>query len=752
MADYLNIAGRVRTTASDGVAMEAQEVKDLNQNKSQQEINADVQTELGDRYTKEETYNREEIAELVDPTNYVSVVATNATTAVTDILPATGEADTIYRVGNWNGTQYDPTMYALYAWNGSAYVCLAVRSFVGEVYDISVNHPDGQGNPTPYADLTAALGTNGANIPADIRRGGMSIKFIQGTVQSSDNKYVKFFCTADEFTTDVTKWQGVDDKIGNSKNLVTSGAVKAYIKPITDTIKTDETDALYVSDSDGNVIAKIDANGLSVTDVRVKSNSNLVSILTLLLGKVDKDGNKVLSDNNFTDALKEKLENISPISGIFDSYTDSLYVCDNSGNIIAKFDSEGLKAYKIKDAVGDMRIADGYQLFTIGDSLSAANKWQAKCSQILGCTFDPAGNIMPGMQLSTGGTITSGGAKDSAFFRVKNLYDQNVITNQGEKAIIVFENVNDANASFAGNISDTPMVPTTPFETGITEAEFNVAYLDSIKAEHGEINAIVALERTVAGKKMTITNLPTVEGDIKIGTGYSGSGMFYYNIHVVPQATEAETLAYVVDKILEYNYTGVSDFQGDEDNEILFTCGNPDSETYLTFEDIGNTGMAVTIENTDSAKQSILKYFIGESLDNWSNLDYWKSGSYLNIYRAYKSCVQYVIEKFPKAKVFLSGFPYLKLTPSSYLLANGTYDYEQYHNDANSYYAKNESLFTVLKNLSDYYDIPYLDVAGNLGINLSNYGTYYNNNNVHPKDIGYERMGSVIASEIKKYL
>ena len=127
MSDYLNIAGRVRTTASDGVAMEAQEVKDLNLNKSQQEINADVQTELGDRYTKEETYNREEIEELVDPTNYVSVVATNATTAVTDILPATGEADTIYRVGNWNGTQYDPTMYALYTWNGTAYVCLAAR-------------------------------------------------------------------------------------------------------------------------------------------------------------------------------------------------------------------------------------------------------------------------------------------------------------------------------------------------------------------------------------------------------------------------------------------------------------------------------------------------------------------------------------------------------------------------------------------------------------------------------------------------
>lgn len=181
MADYLNIAGRIRTTASDGVAMEAQEVKDITINKSQQEINSDVQTELGDRYTKEETYSKEQVNDLITTpdVNYVSVVATNLTTAVTDLLPATGAADTIYRVGNWDGTQYDTTMYSLYAWNGSAYVCLAVRSFVGEVYDISANHPDGQGDPTPYADLTAALGTSGANIPSGIRRGGMSIKFIQ---------------------------------------------------------------------------------------------------------------------------------------------------------------------------------------------------------------------------------------------------------------------------------------------------------------------------------------------------------------------------------------------------------------------------------------------------------------------------------------------------------------------------------------------------------------------------------------------
>ena len=55
-------------------------------------------------------------------------------------------------------------------------------------FDISSYHAT-DGVLAKYADLTAALGTGGANIPDDLRKGGMSVKF----VQSSDNKYVQYF-------------------------------------------------------------------------------------------------------------------------------------------------------------------------------------------------------------------------------------------------------------------------------------------------------------------------------------------------------------------------------------------------------------------------------------------------------------------------------------------------------------------------------------------------------------------------------
>lgn len=89
-------------------------------------------------------------------------------------------------------------------------------SYSDGVFDISAY------NGTSYADLSAALGTDGANIPQNLRKGGMSVKF----VQSSDNKYVQYRLMSDSFNTTVTNWQGVDDEpTAGSKNFVYSDGV-----------------------------------------------------------------------------------------------------------------------------------------------------------------------------------------------------------------------------------------------------------------------------------------------------------------------------------------------------------------------------------------------------------------------------------------------------------------------------------------------------------------------------------------------
>jgi len=81
-------------------------------------------------YLKAETYTKTEVNSLVTTPNveYVTVTATQQTTAATDVLPETGSTDTIYRIANWGGSQYDNTVYSEYAWNGSAYVLLSIHS------------------------------------------------------------------------------------------------------------------------------------------------------------------------------------------------------------------------------------------------------------------------------------------------------------------------------------------------------------------------------------------------------------------------------------------------------------------------------------------------------------------------------------------------------------------------------------------------------------------------------------------------
>ena len=180
---------------------------------------------------------------LISPdTKYVTAVATAQTTSVTQVLPATGSTDTVYRVGKWDGTQYDATVYSEYAWFGSQYKLLATKEYgidttptagsenlitsgavaASIVYDISAAH-----SGAAYADLAAALGTNGSNVPDTVRKGGMSVKF----VCTYDNKYMQYRLMKDEWSTTVTDWQGVDaTPTAGSENIMNSYGTNTAIQ------------------------------------------------------------------------------------------------------------------------------------------------------------------------------------------------------------------------------------------------------------------------------------------------------------------------------------------------------------------------------------------------------------------------------------------------------------------------------------------------------------------------------------------
>jgi hypothetical protein len=87
----------------------------------------------------------------------------------------------------------------------------ALGAGVSVIYDISAAN-----NNQSYPDLQTALGIDGANIPQEYRKGGLTIKFIQSMPDSSDNKYVMYYFTGTKITgtqnpfLDDANWQRID--------------------------------------------------------------------------------------------------------------------------------------------------------------------------------------------------------------------------------------------------------------------------------------------------------------------------------------------------------------------------------------------------------------------------------------------------------------------------------------------------------------------------------------------------------------
>lgn len=121
---------------------------------------------------------------------------------------------------------------------------------------------------------------------------------------------------------------------GNISTVAGSVAAEKTRAETEEAKKLDHTltdDALVIADSNGNIIAKIDACGISSPDVLVGVDGNLVSVKTLIAKKIDQE----LAD-------------------------DSLEIMDSNGYVIFKIDASGVHSAKDKHAVACMVLGEYY--------------------------------------------------------------------------------------------------------------------------------------------------------------------------------------------------------------------------------------------------------------------------------------------------------------------------------------------------------------------------------------------------------
>ena len=129
--NYSYIPTRLKSAVKGGHVTGADQVIHDDKGQTVNVLLDNVEAGLQDRYTKSETYNKSELNNMITtPANkVVSTAATALTTDVTEVLPATGSADTIYRVGCWDGTQYTTNVYSEYAWKGTEYQFLCAKDY-----------------------------------------------------------------------------------------------------------------------------------------------------------------------------------------------------------------------------------------------------------------------------------------------------------------------------------------------------------------------------------------------------------------------------------------------------------------------------------------------------------------------------------------------------------------------------------------------------------------------------------------------
>lgn len=177
------------------------------------------------------------------------------------------------------------------------------------VYDVSEHNQTGGPNSDGKFTLEYILNQSNVDtlIPSAIRKGGMSIKF----VQSSDNNYVQFRYMGTAVTgnpnpfLDTANWQGVDDEpTAGSKNLVESGGTMNKLSVLYNKLVD-----LFINDATCKETVE---DGLFITDEQGYAIINLLNI-----------------DSEIPIEIKE-------ING------NGLVICDEQGNVYIDF-SKGIK-------------------------------------------------------------------------------------------------------------------------------------------------------------------------------------------------------------------------------------------------------------------------------------------------------------------------------------------------------------------------------------------------------------------------
>lgn len=81
-------------------------------------------------------------------------------------------------------------------------------------------------------------------------------------------------------------------------------------------------------------------------------------------------------------------------------------------------------------------------------------------------------------------------------------------------------------------------------------------------------------------------------------------------------------MQHVLDKILECQFTNVSDIDGGDGESVIFAPDTGDTIN-VSFEDVGSTGMTMTKTTGVTGQYKMYKFFVGDDVADWEDATKW---------------------------------------------------------------------------------------------------------------------------------
>lgn len=571
------------------------------------------------------------------------------------------------------------------------------------VFDISAYNLTND-QPTPYADLEAALGNNGENVPEAVRKGGMQVKFIQGSVGSSDNKYVQYRLMSDEWSTNTDDWSFCGDDVLEEN--------PEFIKAV--------TDKKY------KVLYGVRKNGDFFFGAGCPKQ-----IRDAIDTKVDKESGKSLIDEDF--ASMQSFEDNQEWLQVFTDRNGKIIEGTKKDKKVINLPLECPTLDKIRDSIPWY----GKTAITLGDSHSQRREeWMPKLCKMLGMEFleslnsqIPVGNVTPPAYEMYINAMT---AQVAALISLKSVAIPDVI---------FIENVH---YFYTDSPSAFPFKPSSMELVG----EYNMTKAEEIAYFNEHFNEIVTSVQDKEPRKVIKTVINGKTCTVTFSASSISSGTFEITLDGVTISTELTagmTLAQAVNKIMEWQFGDYTDWVNvsKTDNSITFRYNGEGQAAFNFSYNAGGTGLSASAGSITDIGESIYRYYASNTMGGWNTFSKWiRVVDWYQGYMQNKGVMEMLQENFPESIIVVLGIPNWRMTQSDF----DDLDYYEFtHTES---FLLSQSRKEGFLECGKMYDCKTVDVEELSGISPINYLTFYNPDEVHPKPVGYERWAETIAKEL----